>query len=65
MLGRAVAAELVRAMGIEPKRPTMKVQPGPESLLWLTMSQAAERYGVPDTVVGRRLRREDKSKSAA
>jgi len=65
LLGRAVARELVRAMGIRGKRPKKQVKPGEEKLLWLTMSEAAARYGVPDTVVGRRLRRDDKSKTAA
>lgn len=64
-LGRAVAAEVMRSMGIEAKRPTEAVGLGAESLLWMSMSQAAERYGVPGTVVGRRLRRDEKRKSAA
>ncbi len=65
LLGRAVAKELARAMDIRTKRPKKKIQLGDENLLWLTMSEAAARYGVPDTVVGRRLRRDDKSKTAA
>ena len=50
-------------MGAEAKRPTSRVEPGDETLLWMTMSEAAERYGVPGTVMGRRLRQDDKSKS--
>jgi DNA (cytosine-5)-methyltransferase 1 len=65
LLGRAVAAELVRAMGIEGQRPNCKIEPCDENLLWMTMSEAAERYGVPDTVMGRRLRQDEKRKSAA
>ena len=65
LLGRAVAAELVRAMGIEGQRPKKTVEPGDETLLWMTMREAAERYGVPDTVMGRRLRQDEKRKSAA
>jgi DNA (cytosine-5)-methyltransferase 1 len=65
LLGRAVAVQLARVMGAEAKRPTKKVEPGEEKLLWMTMSEAAEHYGVPDTVMGRRLRQEDKRKSAA
>lgn len=64
-LGRAVAAEVMRSMGIEAKRPSQMVELGGESLLWMSMSEAAEHYGVPDTVMGRRLRREEKRKSAA
>ena len=63
LLGRAVAAKLVRAMGLEAHRPSVKVEPGDENLLWMTMSDAAEHYGVP--VMGRRLRRDEKRKSAA
>jgi DNA (cytosine-5)-methyltransferase 1 len=65
LLGRAVAAELVRAIGFEGRRPKGKVERGDENLLWMTMSEAAERYGVPDTVMGRRLRQDEKRKSAA
>jgi DNA (cytosine-5)-methyltransferase 1 len=65
LLGRAVATELVRAMRVEAKHPTETVELGEESLLWMSMSEAAKRYGVPDTVVGRRLRQDVKRKSAA
>jgi DNA (cytosine-5)-methyltransferase 1 len=65
LLGRAVAAELVRAMGVEGRRPKGKVERGDENLLWMAMSEAAERYGVSDTVMGRRLRQDEKRKSAA
>ena len=65
LLGRAVGAELMRAIGSEAKRPDAAVEPGAECLLWMSMSEAAERYGVPDTVVGRRLRRDEKRRSAA
>jgi len=64
-LGRAVAAEVMRSMGIEAKRPSETVELGEERLLWMSMSEAAKRYGVPDTVVGRRLRRDEKRRSAA
>jgi DNA (cytosine-5)-methyltransferase 1 len=65
LMGRAIATELVRAMDIRGRRPKKQMKMGEEKLLWLTMSEAAERYGVPGTVVGRRLRRDDKSKTAA
>jgi DNA (cytosine-5)-methyltransferase 1 len=65
LLARAVASALMQAMRVEPKRPRKTLELGAESLLWLTMSEAAARYGVPDTVVGRRLRRDDKRKTAA
>jgi DNA (cytosine-5)-methyltransferase 1 len=65
LLGRAVASELARAMGIELKRPTGIIELGSESLLWMTMNEAAEHFGVSGTVVGRRLRRVEKRKTAA
>lgn len=65
LLGRAVAAELARAMGINAARPSKIVDLGAEELLWMTMSEAAEHYGVSGTVVGRRLRPDEKRKSAA
>lgn len=65
LLARAVASTLVRAIHAEPRRPRNAVELGDERLLWLTMSQAAARYGVSGTVVGQRLRRDDKRKSAA
>ena len=55
----------MRAIHAEPRRPRNAVELGDERLLWLTMSQAAARYGVSGTVVGQRLRRDDKRKSAA
>ncbi len=64
-LGRAVAAELMRAMGFQARRLTETVNLGMEHLLSLSMSEAARRYGVPDTIMGRRLRRNEKHKSVA
>jgi DNA (cytosine-5)-methyltransferase 1 len=65
LLARVVASSLLHAMDVELKRPTNAVELGDERLLWMTMSGAAARYGVPDNVVGQRLRRDDKRKSAA
>ena len=65
LLGRAVAAELTRILGVEVNRPTEAVELGLEHLLWMSMSEAAKRYGVPDTVMGRRLRRDEKRRRAA
>jgi DNA (cytosine-5)-methyltransferase 1 len=65
LLARAVASSIVKSLGGPPKRPSRQTELGEEKLLWLTMSQAAERYGVPDNVVGQRLRHDDKRKTAA
>ena len=60
LLARAVADSLVEALGIRPARPTLELELGDERLLRLSMKEAAERYGVPDTVMGRRLRPADR-----
>lgn len=65
LFGRAVAAELLRAMGIEPKHPREALKLGEERLLSMSMSEAARRYGVPDTVMGRRLRKDSERKTTA
>lgn len=56
LLGRAVASELVRAMGVILESPHAKLELGSESLLRMSMSEAAEYYGVSGDVVGKRLR---------
>jgi DNA (cytosine-5)-methyltransferase 1 len=56
LLGRAVASELVRAMGFILESPQAKLDLGSESLLRMSMSEAAEYYGVSGDVVGKRLR---------
>jgi DNA (cytosine-5)-methyltransferase 1 len=58
-LGRAVAAAVLRTMNVAPKRPRNILELGPESLLYMSMSEAAEHYEVSGDVVGRRLRAAD------
>lgn len=60
LLGRAVASQLIEALGIQPTRPESTLSLGPESLLSMTVSTAARHYGVSSTVVGRRLRVPDR-----
>jgi len=60
LLGRAVASELLRAMGLVRKRPRKTLKLGSESLLQMAMSEAAEYYGVSGDVVGKRLRVTDR-----
>lgn len=45
-LARAVAAEIARALGIEPTRPRKAIALGDEALLFTTVSEAAEMLGV-------------------
>ncbi len=55
-LGRAVAAQILRASGAEPSRPTTTLALGDEGLLALNMTQAASHFSVHNHVVGRRTR---------
>ncbi|RWE07704.1 MAG: DNA cytosine methyltransferase [Mesorhizobium sp.] len=45
-LARAIAAEIVRTMGVEPTRPRKAIVLGDEALLYTTVAQAAEQLGV-------------------
>jgi len=60
LLARAVAKPIVAALGVCPLRPTVTFELGDERLLRLSPGEAAERYGVPGTVMGRRLRRTER-----
>lgn len=60
LLARAVAAEVLCAMDVVPKRPRKTLKLGSESLLRMTMSNAAEYYGVAENVAGKRLRSADR-----
>lgn len=55
-LGRAVAAQILRASRRAPVRPKQLVELGHDSLLKLNMSQAAAHFSVHSRVVGRRTR---------
>src|SRR5208283_5422746 len=46
LLGRAVAAKLMRALAVEGTRPSETIKLGEENLLKLTMKEASELYGV-------------------
>ena len=57
LLGRAVAAQLAAVLKASHNRPTTELALGDERLLQLSPSEAAARYGVSQSVMGRRLRR--------
>jgi DNA (cytosine-5)-methyltransferase 1 len=56
ILGRAVAAEIVKAMGLRLSAPKQIVSLENTRLLSMTLAQAAEYYGVPSSVIARRDR---------
>lgn len=55
-LGQAVAAEIVRALGLHPTAPTEIIRTGDEAWLSFTMSQAAAFFDVSASIVGKRTR---------
>lgn len=57
LLGRAVGSEIVKALGMSPKKPKKILQPGDEGFLRFDMSQAASYFGVCRTVIPQRNRK--------
>jgi DNA (cytosine-5)-methyltransferase 1 len=58
LLGRAIAAAVVTAMGITPSRPTEALALGDPALLSMNMGEAAEYFSVARTVIAQRTRKE-------
>lgn len=52
-LARAVAAQIIKAMGLQPQRPTEALDLGKPELLRMDMSQAAAHFGVPVPIAQR------------
>lgn len=57
LLGRAVAGEVMKVLGIKPTKPVTVVELNEEFLLNLNMGAAAKYFNVPATVIGQRLRK--------
>jgi DNA (cytosine-5)-methyltransferase 1 len=58
LLAKAVASEIIRALGVSPVKPKDHKQLGEEKLLELNVSQAAKCYGVDSKTIEFRIRRE-------
>jgi DNA (cytosine-5)-methyltransferase 1 len=56
MLARAVAAQIMAALGVYSTIPEREVELGSPELLSMTMADAAMRYGVPVSVIAKRAR---------
>jgi DNA (cytosine-5)-methyltransferase 1 len=56
LLARAVAAEVIRALGTKPRRPAKKIHLEHEALLRFGMVEACKYYGVPFGVIPQRKR---------
>ena len=61
LLAKAVATEIIRALGVTPFKPETQMKLGEESLLRLNMSQAAKYYGVCANVIEQRTRKISKT----
>ena len=57
LLGRAVAAEIMRALGVRPKKPAMVRESGDAGLLEFNMQGAAQYFSVRSDVIAQRLRK--------
>jgi DNA (cytosine-5)-methyltransferase 1 len=63
LLARAVAGSIVKAMRLRPTPPKRILELGAEKLLSMTLLEAADYYGVPSTVIARRVRPPSKEES--
>ena len=60
LLARAVASEIMKALGVKPEKPKDVLNLGNLDFLSFTMTEAAKYYGVKPEVMGARIRDEDK-----
>lgn len=60
LLARAVAKEIVRAIGVNPEKPKESLVLGDEDLLKMDMTEAAQYFNVPRDVIGTRTRASEK-----
>lgn len=61
LLARAVASEIVKALGVVPSKPCETIVQGSDELIYCDMSEAATRFRVPRNVIAQRLRKKDPS----
>ena len=57
LLARAVGSSVMKALGVKPKKPSVVLKPGCESLLGFDMSEAANHFGVSRNVIAQRKRK--------
>jgi DNA (cytosine-5)-methyltransferase 1 len=66
LLGRAVASQIMAALGVVPEKPKLVLQTGDKQWLSLQMSHATQHFGVAKNVIAQRTRRplsDDKTKN--
>lgn len=59
LLAKAVASEILKSLGVKPTRPSKIIAPQDDSLLYISMNNACERFGVDNDVIPKRARVED------
>lgn len=62
LLGRAVGAQVMQALRKQPEKPSEILALGDQSLLGISMTDAAAMFGVSSTVIARRSRPTNKTK---
>jgi DNA (cytosine-5)-methyltransferase 1 len=65
LLGRAVAAEIIKALGVHPKKPTTVCGFGSLDLLQFDMQTASRYFGVRSDVIAQRLRKPIKRRTVS
>ena len=58
LLGRAVASQIVAALGLAPEKPKQVLQLGDERLLMFQMWHASQHFGVAKNVIAQRTRKQ-------
>ena len=60
MLARSVGLQIMKVLGVTPKKPTKKIKLGDESLVAISMSDAASMFGVSSNVIAKRIKNSKK-----
>lgn len=60
MLARSVGLQIMKVLGVTPKKPTKKIKLGDESLVAISMSDAASMFGVSSNVIAKRIKKSNK-----
>lgn len=63
LLARAVAREIIYALGVKPVKPRRVILLGNDGLLSIQMVDAAKKYGVPSDVIAKRVRKSERAES--
>jgi len=63
LLGRAVALEVIKSLGITPVKPVKTIATSAEYLLKLNMATAAKHFRVSPKVIGQRLRKTEQTQT--